>query len=89
MKQFLNYLLNKHFILRIVIKFLSKVKQERIYIARFRAEMLYWGHDMIDFTDEEIKKGIGAMSELVSSYGLTLDQTTEVLKRMANFKNVK
>ena len=58
MKKLLNYLLNKQWILRIVMCFLSDGKKEQIYIARFRAELAFWGHDVSDMTDEEIKEGI-------------------------------
>ena len=86
MKQFLNYLLNKHWILHVVICFLNEKKKEKIYIERFKAEMLFWGHDISDYTDKEIKKSINAMGELVNACGLTAEQISNSMRTLANFE---
>ncbi len=87
MKQFLNYLLNKHWILRIVMCFLDNDKKEKIYIARFRAELAFWGHDTSKMTDEEIKKGIDKMGELISACSFTTEQIANGLKALATINN--
>jgi transaldolase len=64
--------------------FLSDEKKERIYIARFRAELAFWGHDTSNMTDEEIKEGINKFSEMVSVCGMTSDEVADSLKALAN-----
>jgi hypothetical protein len=85
MRVLLNYLLNKQWILRIVIRFLSVEKQERIIIAKFRAELAFWGHDTSDMTDEEIKEAIVKVSEMISKIGFTTKEMTDAMRAMANF----
>ncbi len=84
MKTLLNYLLNKQWILRIVMCFLSDGKNERIYIARFRAELAFWGHDVSDMTDEEIKEGISKMGEMVAKCGMTTKEVENAFRALAN-----
>ena len=84
MKTLLNYLINKHWILSIVMCFLSEGKKEQIYIAKFRAELAFCGHDVSDMTDEEIKEGITKMGEMVSKCGMTTDEVAEAFKALAN-----
>ena len=85
MKRFLNYLLNKQWILRIVMRFLSEEKKERIYIARLRAELAFWGYDTSEMTDDEIKDGLMKVKEVSIKCGVTKQELAEVLKAMANF----
>jgi len=84
MKTLLNYLLNKRWALRFVMLFLNDRKKEQIYIARFRAEMALWGHDISDMTDAEIKEGIYKMGEMVSKCGMTTNEIAQAFKTMAN-----
>jgi hypothetical protein len=85
MKTLLNYLLNKQWILSIVMCFLSDGKKEQIYIARLRAELESWGYYTSDVTDKEIKDGIYKVSEVASRCGFTKQELAEVLKAMTNF----
>ena len=84
MRVLLNYLLNKQWILLIAMRFLSEGKKEQIYIARLRAELAFWGHDVSDMTDEEIKEGILKMGEMVAKCGMTTDEVAEAFKALAN-----
>lgn len=79
-----NYLLNKQWILSIVMRFLSEDKKERIYIARFRAELAFWGHDVSNMTDEELKEGAKQMTDMVMQCGMTTDEVAEAFKALAN-----
>jgi hypothetical protein len=85
MEQLINYLLNKQLILRIVMYFLSNSKKEQIYIARFRSELAFWGHDVSDMKDEEIKDGINKIGKMIAKCGMTIDEATEALKALANY----
>jgi len=63
--------------------FLSEEKKERIYIARLRADMEFFGHDMSEMTDEEIKKCINDSGKLLSKCGLTCYELKKSLQSMA------
>jgi hypothetical protein len=84
MKRFLNYLLNKQWILYVVMCFLSEEKKERIYIAKLRAELALWGYDTSEMTDDEIKDGLMKVNEVSIQCGVTKQELAEVLKAMAN-----
>ena len=81
MKGFLNYLLNKQWILHIVMWFLSEDKKEQIYIARLKSEFAFWGHDISNMTDREIKKGLSKMSKLFSKCGFTINEMEDKLNK--------
>ena len=82
--KFTNYLLSKRWVLFIVMCFLSEIKKEQIYIARFRAEFAFCGHDISDITDEEIKEGINKMGEMIVKCGMTTDEVSGSFKALAN-----
>ena len=84
MKTFANYLLRKQWILRLVMRFLSVEKQERIIIAKFRAELAFWGKDTSDMTDEEIKEAIVKVGEVISKIGFTTKEMTDAMRAIAN-----
>jgi len=90
MKTFANYLLRKQWILRIVMRFLSVEKQERIVIAKFRAELAFFGHDTSDMTDEEIKEAMVKVGEMISKVGFTTDEITDAMRAIvrANYKKL-
>jgi len=80
MKRILNYLLNKQWILSIVMCFLSDGKKEQIYIARFRAELVFDGHDVSDMTDEEIKEGIKNIANKIGQFGATVEESAKAVR---------
>ena len=84
MKRLLNYLLNKRWILSFVMLFLSESKKERIYIARFKAELSFFGFDVSDMTDEEIKEGRKLKMEMVSACGMSTNEVEQAMKAMAS-----
>ena len=84
MKTLLNYLLNKQWILSIVMCFFSEGNIEQIFIVRLRAEMLFWGHDTSQITDEEIKDGINKIGEIIAQCGFTTNEITNAMRAMAN-----
>lgn len=83
MIQLLNYLLNKQWILNIVMYFLSDEKREKIYIVKLRAELSFWGYDTSEMTDEEIKKGVYKIHGAVQQCGVTSKELAMVLKRLS------
>lgn len=84
MKRFLNYLLNKQWILHIVMFFLSEEKKERIYIAKLRVNLAFFGHDTSDMTDEEMKEGVNNKGKMFSKCGITCDELAKTLQAMVN-----
>jgi len=84
MKTFANYLLRKQWILCIVMRFLSVEKQERIVIAKFRAELAFFGYDASDMTDDEIKEAMVKVGEMISKIGFTTEEITDAMRAMAN-----
>lgn len=83
MRTLLNYLLNRRWALRVVMPLLGEAKREKIYIARFRAELSCWGYDVSDLTDEEIKDGISKMGEMVSMCGMTAGEINRAFRVLA------
>jgi len=84
MKQLFNYLLNKQWILSIVMCFLSEGKKEKIQIARSRAELALWGYYTSEMTDDDIKDGLLKVNEVSVQCVFTKQELAEVLKAMAN-----
>jgi hypothetical protein len=84
MKLFLNYLLNKQWILHIVMCFLSEEKKERINIARLRSELALWGYYTSEMTDDEIKDGLMKVNEVSIQCGVRKEELAAVLKSMSN-----
>lgn len=84
MKTFANYLLRKQWILRIVMRFLSVEKQERIVIAKFRAELAFFGYNTSNMTDEEITDSMVKVGEMISKIGFTTEEITDSMRAMAN-----
>jgi len=82
MKNILNYFLNKEWILNIVMLFLSDETKERIYIAKLRAEMLFWGHDLSNMSDKEIKQGASDMTKHIQCMGITVEQATKAFMQL-------
>lgn len=88
MKNVLNYLLNKEWILSIVMFFLSDETKKHIYIAKLRVEMLFWGYDISGMSDEQIEQGVVIQSIVFAEAGLTLDQCAKAFKQLSMaFKN--
>lgn len=81
--QITNYFLNKQWILSIVMLFLSDDKKEKIYIAKLRAELAFWGHDTSNMTDEEIKEGIKAVAEMMVKFSFTADELISAISGFA------
>ena len=79
-----NYFLNKQWILSIVMCFLSEDEKEKIYIARFRAEFIFWEHDISDMTDEEIKDGIKNIAKAIGSFGATAKESAKAFRVLGN-----
>ena len=80
MKKLINYLLNKEWILNIVILFFSDYQKERIAIEKFRNELTLFGHDISDMTDEEIKEGITKVGDLMRRVGFTAIEAANALR---------
>ena len=83
MKTLLNYLLNKRWILSIIMCFLNEGVKEKIYIARLRSEFIFWGHDV---TDEEIKEGIKNVAKTIGSFGATAEEAEKAVRVLGNCK---
>lgn len=84
MKNILNYLLNKEWILNIVMLFLSNETKERIYIAKLRTEMLFWGHDLSNMSDKEIKQGASDMRKHIQCMGITVEEAAKAFLQLGN-----
>jgi hypothetical protein len=80
MKRFLNYLLNKQWILHIVMRFLSEKKKEKIAIESIRQNFILFGHDCSDMTDEEIKEGVKNVAKTIGSFGVTSEEAAKALR---------
>jgi hypothetical protein len=83
MKNTINWILNRRIIKPIVIARMNEDQKERYYMMQLRAHMAFFGHDISDMTDDEIKEGTNRMSKVMSSTGVTLDQAGQALKLMS------
>jgi hypothetical protein len=89
MKELINYLLRKQWILHLVMCFLSDNKKDQVYIARIRAEFAFLGCDTSHLNDEAIKELISKMAKMVEYYGMEAAQIKTAFRVLANFKQLK
>lgn len=75
-----NYFLNKQWILKIVMRFLSEEKQQRILIAQLRGELSFFGCDTTNMTDEEIMEGVKEVGRIFGSFGLTVKEAGKAMR---------
>ena len=80
----LNHLLNKRWILNIVMRFLNSQTREHIHIAIIRNELTMWGYDMSDFTDHQIKDGVVHLYEVhkIGQMGVNAAQAGQALRNV-------
>ncbi|WP_438423111.1 hypothetical protein [Aquimarina macrocephali] len=82
----INYFLNKKWISRIVIRFLSEEKKERILIESMRDQLAFFGNDTTNITDEEIKEGIKRIPKAIGSFGATLEEAATASRVLSSLK---
>lgn len=58
---------------------LTPEQKEKEYIDRFRAEMMFWGHNTSQLTDDEIKEGIQRTADIITKTGFTVDDITKAM----------
>ena len=75
-----NHLPNKQWVLHIVMRFLSEEKKEKIAIESIRQNLMLFGHDCSDMTDEEIKEGMKNVAKTIGSFGATTEEAAKVLR---------
>ena len=75
-----NYLINKQWVLHIVIRFLSEEKKEKIAIESIRQNLMLLGHDCSDMTDEEVKEGMKNVAKTIGSFGATTEEAAKALR---------
>jgi len=80
MKKLINYILNQPIIFNFIIHFLSKEKQIKIYTHRIRNEMLLWGYDLSQTSDDQIIEGLTNFSKVLSKTGLSSNEAARSLK---------
>lgn len=77
-----NHLLNKQWVLHIVMRFLSAEKREKIMIESIRQNFAIFGHDCSNMTDEEIKEGMSNIGKTIGSFGATTEEATRALRAL-------
>lgn len=85
MKTFINYFLNKSWVLKIITPFLSEDKKEEIAIAQFRQELLFWGVATCHLTNEELKELVYNFGKMITQTGFTTDEISNAMKAIAQF----
>ena len=84
MKKILNYFLNKKWILSIIMRFLSEEKKEKIQIEILRNELIFFGYDISNLSDAEIKKVVETFAKAIGSFRATIDETAKALRVLSN-----
>ena len=84
MKKILNYFLNKKWILSIIMRFLSEEKKEKIQIEILRNELIFFGYDISNLSDAEIKKVVETFAKAIGSFGATIDEAAKALQVLSN-----
>ena len=74
-----NYFLNKRWIFKIVMRFLSEEKQEKIWIEIIRQHFAIFGHDCSNMTDDEIKQGMSNIAKTIGSFGATAEEASKAM----------
>lgn len=82
-----NYLLNKEWILKIVMKFLSEEKQKKIYIAKIKSELSFFGFDTSDMSEEDIDNGVKELCTLIRQTGLSSNDVVKFSQALALASN--
>lgn len=57
-------------------------KKKRKCIDNIRREMLFFGHDVSDMTDEEIEEGAIAVAAIIVNFGSSARAAAEALSRL-------
>ena len=88
MKRAINWILNRRIIKPVVIACMNDKQKERYYILQLRAHMAFFGHDVSDMTDDEIKDGYDRVRQLMHATGLTANEAGQALRGLSEaFKN--
>jgi hypothetical protein len=82
MKKIFNWILNRRWITKIILKFLSKEKQEKYYIECLKSHFLFFGKDIRNLTDEEIKIGINNMTVFLQTASSSWVEMTEAMRKL-------
>lgn len=71
MKVFAHYLFRNKPIKRIFIRLLPKKAQEKVIVTSFRETLFILGNDTSGIKDEDLKKTINEIGEVISKIGFT------------------
>lgn len=66
--------------LRLFKKQQSETGEKAMLISRIRRELLFWGYDTSDLTDEDIEKGVKAFSQACLSMGFSVQEAEHAFK---------
>lgn len=72
----------------IAFLFLSDKQKERIYIEELRREFVFFGHDISDMTDEEVKQGVQNVADSIGRFGFTMEEAAHATKTLAEVGNL-
>lgn len=61
---------------------LSKEEKERFELAQLRANFMFFGHDLSDMTDEEIKEGVKNVAKAFSNFGFETKEAAKAIEVM-------
>lgn len=81
-RKLVNYLLNKQFVFRFMMRFLSEEKKEKLQIQILRENFAFFGNDLSDMTDEEIKKCISNVAKAIGSFGATKEEAEKAIQTL-------
>jgi len=83
MKRVINWILNRRIIKPVVIACMNDKQKERYYMLQLRAHMAFFGCDVSDMTDDEIKEGYDRVSQLMQATSVTLEEAGEAMRLMS------
>lgn len=83
MKKVLNYILNIPFIFKIVCSLLPEKKNDIIQMQIFRNNFMFFGLDLSNMTDDEIKENVCKVGKVFGDFGLTTNEAAKALKSLS------
>jgi len=55
-------------------------------IARIRQDFLFFGYDISDFSDEEIKQGLNRLVTIIAHSGISVEEAANAFKLISSLK---
>jgi len=76
----IKYYIYKFFGVRALRLFLTEAQYEKLMIYQLRNHLAFFGCDVSDLTDEQIKEGTDRMARVIAQAGIAAQEATDGLR---------